>query len=59
MIENYCDECKKIITWGEYRYSITHFKRCRETDNGLCVEHQRKQRDIEYPKKLAEIINKL
>lgn len=59
MIDNYCDECKKTITWGEYKYSMGHFKRCKETGNGLCYEDQRKQREIEYPKKLANLINKM
>jgi hypothetical protein len=52
-----CDDCKKEITFGEYNYSMTHFKRCKESGIGLCVNCQRKQREVELPKKLASFLN--
>lgn len=56
--ETRCDECRELISWGEYHYSMTHFKRCIQRGNGLCWNDQKKQREVEMPKKLADFVNK-
>jgi hypothetical protein len=57
--ENRCGwgDCGKILTWGEYNFSMNKFKQCKKTGNGLCIQHQKEQRLVEYPEKLAKFIN--
>jgi hypothetical protein len=46
-----CENCRKNITWGEYKYSLSTLKKV------LCFNCQKEERKKTYPDKLADFIN--
>lgn len=55
--QNICGKCDEPIKWGEYNYSMTHFRYSMQSGKGLCQVHQKEQRLIEQPEKLAKFLN--
>lgn len=51
MNDEHCEDCKTLITFGEYKYSMNQFYRA------LCQECQQKERGKIYPEKLAKFLN--